>query len=254
MATGGASLKLKRLRQRFGINAPRLAVRTHFPWYLRALAVVAMLSAMLILAAWIFEAGKRTATFQGNASVRENGLLRARVSQLESELARLRDSKGSGESNLQIERATHQELTLQIKALEEQNAALKHDLAFFENLMSASNTSADAGIRIERMRVDPEATSGQYRYRMLLVNSGGQRAKEFKGTLEIVLQVRQADKDVMIRLPSRVERNAGNFNLEIKHYQRIEGLFSVPPGATLKSVEARVLRDGQVRARQSLAL
>ncbi len=50
MATPGASVKLKRLRQRFGINAPKLAIKTLAVWYWCALAVIVILSA---LAAWI---------------------------------------------------------------------------------------------------------------------------------------------------------------------------------------------------------
>ena len=254
MARGGASLKLKRLRQRFGINAPKLAVRAHFPWYLRALAVLAMLSIVLALAAWIFDAGKRTAALQGSELGQENELLELRVGELTSELSALRDSMGSGESSLQIERATQQQLTLQIKTLEEQNTALKHELAFFEGLISSSQSTDDAGLRIERMRIDPEPTTGHYRYSILLINSAGKAAKEIKGTLELVLNVRQQSKTVIIKLPSKAEQDARNFRFEIKHYQRIEGLFSLPAGAVLKSVEARVLQDGHLRARHLLTL
>lgn len=254
MATGGASLRLKRLRQRFGINAPKLAVRTHYPWYWRAMAVIAMLAIVLLLAAWIFEAGQRTASIQGTESARENRLLRDRVAALDTELTRLRDSQGSGESSLQIAQATQRQLTLQINALAEQNAALKQELAFFESLMSGPQPGSASGVAIERMRVEPEAVPGQYRYRILVVNNAGKQAREIKGTLELLLRVRQGNKDVMIRLPAKDEPKPGSFRLEIKYYQRLDGFFSVPAGSTLKSVEARVFTDGQLRARQSLAL
>ena len=94
MAAARASLTLKRLRQRFGINAPKLAIRTHFPWYLHLLAVVAMLAIILVLAAWIFQAGKRTAGFQVSEVLRENRRLAARVAELDAQLSRLRDSQG----------------------------------------------------------------------------------------------------------------------------------------------------------------
>jgi len=254
MAAGGASLKLKRLRQRFGINAPKLTVRTHFPWQLRAMAVIAMLAIILGLAIWTFEAGTRTATFRDSELGRENQLLHERIAELSSELSTLRDRKGSGESSLQIERATQQQLSAQIKALEEKNTALTQELAFFERLLSSPQSTDQAGLRIEGMRVDPQAASGQYRYSILLVNSAGQAAKEFKGALELLLTVRQEGKNVIIKLPSKAEQGSVNYHLEIKHYQRIEGLFSVPPGATLKDVEARILQDGKLRTRRALTL
>jgi len=106
MATHGASIRLKRLRQRFGINAPKLAIRTHVAWYWRALSIVALLSVSLALAAWVFDAGMRIAGFHSNESVREIQSLRNHVMELDAELTKLRSLAGSGESSLQIERTT----------------------------------------------------------------------------------------------------------------------------------------------------
>ena len=254
MAAARASLTLKRLRQRFGINAPKLAIRTHFPWYLRLLAVVAMLAIILVLAAWIFQAGKRTAGFQASEVLGENRRLAARVAELDAQLSRLRDSQGSEESSRKIESAAQQQLAAQMKVLEEQKAALKEELALFEGLITSSQAAARSGLQIERLRVEPEAISGQYRYRMLVVNNGRRPPREFKGTLELTLTLVQEGKNVIIRLPSKAEENASNFRLEIQHYQRVEGFFSLPLGATLKGIEVRVLQGGKLRASQSLAL
>ncbi|MQM30395.1 MAG: hypothetical protein CRU78_07575 [Candidatus Accumulibacter phosphatis] len=73
-------------------------------------------------------------------------------------------------------------------------------------------------------------------------------------TLELLLAVRQEGKNVIINLPSKAEQGSANHRLEIKHHQRIEGLFSVPPGTTLKDVEARILQDGKLRTRRALTL
>jgi hypothetical protein len=52
--------------------------------------------------------------------------------------------------------------------------------------------------------------------------------------------------------PSSTESNPQRFRFEIKHFQRIEGVFSVPSGAVVKEVEVRLLQDGSLRARQSV--
>lgn len=254
MAIAGASVKLKRLRQRFGISAPKLAIKTHLAWYWRALATVAILSVSLAIAAWIYDAGRQIAGFHSEASGREIQSLKEKVAELDGELTKLRSIAGSGESSLQIERTTQQQLGQQVKALESENSGLKQDLAFFEGLIPASESSGDLGVKINRMRIDPEHVAGQYRYRMLLVHNGGRQVKEFKGTLQLLVKVQQGGKDVMIIFPSGNDPDAQRFRFEIKHFQRIEGVFSVPAGAILKNVEARVLQDGQVRARQSVTL
>lgn len=252
MATSSASLKFKRLRQRFGISAPKLAIRTHVAWYWRALTIVVILSVSLALAAWIYDAGRQIAGFHSNESVREIQSLRNHVMELDAELTKLRSLAGSGESSLQIERATQKQLSQQVKSLELENAALKQDLAFFEGLMPSSELGDDVGVKIDHLRIEPDGAAGEYRYRMLVVNNGGRQARELKGSLQLVVKVQQEGKDVMITVPSETEPNPQRFRFEIKHFHRLEGAFSVPPGVVIKGVEARLLQDGNVRARQSV--
>jgi hypothetical protein len=254
MAIAGASVKLKRLRQRFGINAPKLSIRTHVAWHWRALATVAVLSVSFAVVAWIYDAGRSIAGFQSGESSREIQSLKGRVAELDEELGKLRSIAGSGESSLQIERAAQQQLVRQVKILESENAGLKQDLAFFEGLIPASESGGELGVKISRLRIEPESPGGQYRYRMLLVHNGGRQAKAFHGTLQFLVKVQQAGKDVMITIPSEADQGLEKFNIEIKHFQRAEGVFLIQKGAVVKSVEARLLQDGVVRARQSVTI
>ena len=254
MATSSAAVKLKRLRQRFGISAPRVAIRTHVAWYWRALATIVVLSLSLALAAWMYDAGRRIAGYDSNESAKEIQSLRNYVMELDSELTKLRGVAGSGESRLQIEQAALRQLSAQVKSLEMENAALKQDLAFFEELMPSAELGGEPGLKINHMRIEPETKAGEFRYRMLVVNNGGRQAREVRGTLQLSVEVRQSGKDAMITLPSVAEQNSPRFRFEIKHFYWIEGVFSVPEGAVVKRVEARLLQDGVVRARQSVIL
>lgn len=252
MATPTASIRLKRLRQRFGINAPKLAIRTHVAWYWRVLAAIAVLSLSLAIAGWIYDAGRRFAGFDIQESSREITSLRERLLGLEDELVRLRSVAGTGDSVRLIEKSTRQQLAVQIKTLEAENAALKEDLAFFEGLVPATEMGGESGIRINRLRVEPETVDGQYRYRMLLVNNAGSAAKNFSGSLQLLVRVQVAGKDAIITVPPELQQDLRGFQFEIKRFQRAEGVFSVPPGSVVKSVEARLLQGGSVRARQSV--
>lgn len=253
MATPGTSVRLKRLRQRFGISAPKLAIKTHVAWYWRALAGTALLSVSLSLAIWAYDAGRRIAGFHSDESTREIQALSNHVMELDTELTKLRSLAGTGESSLQIERVTQQQLVRQVKALEAENAALREDLAFFEGLMPASESGDDAGVRIDNLRIAHEGTPGEYRYRMLVLN-GGRQAKELKGSLQLLVKMRLGDKDAMITLPSGNEPVPQRFRFEIKHFHRLDGVFSVPQEAVVISVEARLLQEGAVRAKQFVTL
>lgn len=51
--------------------------------------------------------------------------------ELDAELTKLRGLAGTGESNLRMERATQQQLSRQVEALESENAALREDFGIF---------------------------------------------------------------------------------------------------------------------------
>jgi hypothetical protein len=254
MATTSTALRLKRLRQRFGIRAPKVAIKTHVAWYWQVLATVAIASVSLALAAWIFDAGKEIAGFQSGTSAKDIERLHLRISELEAELNKVRSIADSSESSISMERATRQQLVKQIGVLESENTNLKQNLAFFEGMGSAPATDAEAGINISRLRIEPASRSGEYRYQMLLVHKGGRQGKEFKGALQLLVKVQREGKDAIITLPSETEPNSLQYRLLIRHFQRAEGVFAIPSGAVVQSVEARLLQDGVVRARQSVTL
>lgn len=253
MATSGAAVKLRRLRQRFGIRAPKVAVRTHIPWYWRVLAIVAILSISLAMARWIYDLGRSIAGFDSSSSMQQIEELKSRVQLLEVELTDTKAEVSTADSNLKIERSAQQQLAQQVRALEGENAALKQDLAFFEGLLP-DNVGGEAGVRINRLRVERDTADGRYRYRMLVVHNASKQQREFRGQLQFSLKVQQGGKDVMIFLPSEGDRDQDRYRLDVKHFQRTEGILPVPAGAVLKSVEVRIVSDGSVRARQTINL
>ena len=63
-----------KLRQRYGIAAPRVQVQSQMPWYLRWLAIAMAVGIAAAVAAWTYDAGRRYAGFdqsevQGELSV-----------------------------------------------------------------------------------------------------------------------------------------------------------------------------------------
>jgi hypothetical protein len=242
---------LKRIHQRFGISAPRMTVKTHIAWYWRTLGLVAVLSCSFASAAWIYDAGRRFAGFDRSEAEQELSQLRESAGKLAQETAELRASVNASESKLQIERSAQTQLGRQVKVLEDENARLKEDLAFFENLIPGENR--DNALLINRFRAEPGALPGEFRYRLLLLQ-GGRRDKQFQGNLQLLVTLQQDGKDAIIALPE--EGAAQSYKISFKYFQRIEGTFKVAPKARVKKVEVRVFENGsaQVRATQSFSL
>ena len=240
----------RRLRGRFGIAAPKMTVRTHVAWYWRWLGMVVGLALALVIAAWLYDAGRRFAGFDRSEVEQELSQLRESVTKLQAETQRLRAIADASESKLKIEQSAQVQLVAQVKNLEDQNTRLKEDLAFFENLTPATDR-----LSIHRLKVEADALPGEYRYR-LLVLQGGKRDREFQGSLQLVVSVQENGRNGMIVLPDQASAGGSGYRLQFKYFQRMEGTFKVPPHAKVLSVQARVMEPGsdQARATQSFSL
>lgn len=252
-ANSRPALILRRWRSRFGIFAPRVAVRPHVPWHWRAASVLVLLVISIIAAGWAYDAGRRFAGFDQGVSELELHTLRTKAESLENELHHLRSLADASESKLQIELTAEQQLAHQVKSLEDENERLKEDLSVFESLASAEGQ--EGRLSINRLRIDADGSvANQYRYRMLLAMQGGGKVREFKGNLQLALNLQQQGHDVMILLPQAVEQGSPQYNVNFKNFHRLEGSFMIPAGARIKSVEVRLLQDGALKTSKSVVL
>ena len=212
-----------------------MAVRPHVPWHWRAAQIAAVI-AVAVTVAWAYSTGSvRT----GGADPTQNQL-RDRVQRQDAALAELRARIAQSDRQLQIERAAAGDLARQVKQLAFDNAALKEDLAFFQSL-AKSDTERAAGISVNRLRLQPGAVPGEYRYQLLLVQSG--ERKNFRGRLEFLLDVQQDGKRVALLVPAEAERGAADYQLDFKLFQRVEGTFRVAQGTEVKSMQVRVFEN-----------
>ena len=239
MPTPGVSHRLKRLRRRFGISAPRVVVRSVLPvqWLLAILLAVACLVFALI---WLVRDGGLGDSVQ----LQE---VRERLHQQQAELVALRSVVGTGQSVASMERATQQQLLSRMQELEAENAALKEDILIFERLIPV--TGQDSVARIENFRVSREALS-RYRYRLLLAFQSAQRGAVFRGEYRVVAEYRLGGGAVQRELFP--ERSAED--VEIRHFFRREGVIDLPENAELISVEARLLQGGKLLASRTANL
>jgi hypothetical protein len=240
------------LRRRWGIAAPKLAVIPHVAWYWRLAGIVAVLTLSLVLAMWMYDAGRRIGGFDATTAEGELTTLRNRVSALEDELKRLRAVNASADSRLQIEKAAQAQLVRQLKAVEAENARLREDVSFFEGLAARGIT--DDKLAVSRFKVEHDAMPGEYRYRVL-VTQGGPKDREFHGRLQFVVNMQLGGRDVAVVIPEDKADEAA-YRLNFKRFFRAEGSFRVDPKATVRSVQVRVIEAGatQPRATQSYTL
>jgi hypothetical protein len=239
-------MRWRLFRRRLSISAPRMTVRSHLPWPLRWALAAIVLGFSGALALWAFEFGTGIAGLDHEA--REAATVLAQVQGQLDEVKRDRDQAQSiantADSLLKAERVTQARLTEQVKALEMENQALKDDLGFFERLLPASGE----GLSVRGLQADlPSA--GQLRYQMLVMQQGGRAQPEFRGRYEVVITGLLDGKPWSMPAPAVTKP------LQVKQYQRVEGVLQYPSNVMVKQVVLRVLDDrGALHATQSVKL
>lgn len=229
------------LRRKFGIAAPRVSVQTHVAWYWRWLGII-FLGAFVVGVGWTtYDYGMELAGFRQGEAASALATLKEEIQKREAAIVEMRSQVASAQRQLQIDRATYGDLAKQVKTLSEENAALKEDLAFFQSLMASD--AKELGLSINRFRVQPDALPGEYRYRLLLVQSG-QRIKEFQGTLQFLVYLEQGDRKFVLALPPEDQKNSREYQVNFKFFQRVDGTFKVAPGTTVNSLQVRVFENG----------
>lgn len=232
---------IKRLKRMFGISAPRMAVRAAIPWYLRWLVLIALASVVLLMSRAAYDFGKKFAGFDQSEADQEVQRLGESNAKMQQELAQRRGELVKSERLLQVERATYADLVKQMKTLTADNAALKEDLAFFQTLMPSG--VKESGVAVNRFMVQNDALPGEYRYR-LLVTQTGQRSKDFQGKLQFVVNLQQDNKKIVMNLPAEDDLDGRGYKLDFRFYQRVEGTFRVAAGTSVKSMQVRVFENG----------
>jgi len=239
--------KFGKLRQRFGIAAPRVAVRSEVAWYLRWLGLIVVLACSAALAAWMYDAGRRFAGFDRSEIELELSNALRDLQSARNELERLRAVANAAESRLSIERTAQQKLTQQIRGLEQETARLREELAIFESMLSAEARAANP-LSINRFKVVPDVLPGEYRYRLLLLLApGNRRDRDFQGRLELVVSLTEGGNSAMMTFPEPGDPSAAAFRLSFRHFHRVEGIFRVDPKAKVESVQVRVFEGGSDR-------
>ncbi len=244
-------MKWKLWLRNLSVSAPRVAVRTQLPWAARG--------ALALIAAALGIVGLMTVYNYGRSfGAPDRGDMRGEIDQVRqqlqlavSERERYAAAAVESENQLKVERAAQDQLGQQIKALETDNARLKSDLAFFESLLPTPAGSRDVVIR--SFRLQPDADDRTLRYR-LLVQQNGRPEKDFVGAIGLRVTLQQDGRSSTIQLPDAAQAIAGPAPLSFRHYQRVEGTFTVPAGAIVQSVEVSIHSGGQLRAQQTFTM
>jgi hypothetical protein len=196
--------------------------------------------AAIALAWWAYDSGLELAGFHRGKAEQELSRLRDQVAKLSQKNEELTNQSAQFERQVQIEQASNQETTKQLKILADENDRLQEDLVFFQDLTATGSKEGELGVH--RLRLERDQMPGEYNLRMLLVR-GGQRAKQFVGSYQLVataVENGQRSTHVFTHDASGNDQ----FQLNFRYYQRIEQHIQLPPESQLENVQVRIFEKG----------
>jgi len=226
-------------------------VRPHHPWYMRWSLLLPFLLAAIAFAWWAYDSGLELAGFHRGKAEQEITRLREQVAKLSEKNEFLTNQVAQFERQIQIEQASNQETTKQLKNLADENDRLQEDLVFFQDLTATDSKEGELGVH--RLRLDRDTMPGEYNLRMLLVR-GGQRAKQFNGSYQLVATIIENGQSTTHVFAPDASSGA-QFQLNFRYYQRIEQHIQLPPEAKLENVQVRIFEKGAVepKVRQTVS-
>ena len=240
-------MRLRLLRRRLTISAPRMMVRSAFPWPIRWALVAVVIGFCSAIGLWAFEFGREIAGIEGGTQA-ELVRLRERVTVLDAELAQTRTQRDEAQSVantastlITTEKVSSEKILAQLKSLQDDNRRLQDDLGFFEKLTPSLGAE---GVTIRALQADAQP-DGKIRWQVLLIQAR-KNPSEFSGHLEIVFV------GVLNGKPW-TGAGSGPDGLAVKlgQYGRIEGLYDVPAQVVVKGLTVKLFEGVTLRATQS---
>ena len=247
----------RRLRHPFSISAPRMTVRTQLGWKLRIALVCTLVALVGGMWWWGFDFGQIFSGLHRGQMADKLAQLEADNARLTADATELRKRAMQLESDTAIAHGAQISLTRQNQDLMSENAQMKEELAFLQQLVSDS--SKEPGLAIQRLSVDHDHDD-TWHYSLLVVRGGNPR-DEFAG--HVLLQAVVAApaggtgagaRQDTVTVPASPGDGPAPLALKFKYYQRLEGTLQVPPGARLVSVTARAYEEGSTTPRATRTL
>ena len=214
-------MPIKRLYrlQRARVTAMPMALKPQLGFKAKVLRYV-LFGGVLLLAAY---AGMRYGQYQQEIQLAKNAQLsQSQMQSSQQRLATLEQEKALLAQQLTVTGAERDALKRELSTLQQDAAATRETLSFFESLLQSNDRSRLASfVACELQTLAPDRIG----YRLLLVQ-GTDKTTELSGRLQLNLQFLVGGKKQSIVLGDEVSPV-----VNVKHYHRAEGEFKLPENA-----------------------
>ncbi len=218
----------------FSVSAKHdLKIRRNWPWPFRLVVIVLPL---LVIAVLLWKNTHQTPAVE---AVTQSMVASEApdISRFQEQISELRKRNAMLESELAMQQGLEKESREQTRLLTEENTQLKEELTYLQKLVS--DATAEAGVRIQDVRVQPGKGNNEWTYRILLVQ-GGNPKDDFEGEIRITGYA--DDDDKVLTMVDKENIVIAPQSLKFKYYERIESVFRIPDGKKLGRIDVGVFK------------
>ncbi|HDH08148.1 MAG TPA: hypothetical protein ENG96_01555 [Gammaproteobacteria bacterium] len=180
-----------------------------------------------VIAAYAF--GKYRAEVEWQQAIEALDVLESDFTSVALENDKLKESlafeKAKSRRDLQIKRQAYEEVAQTLISTSREIASLRENIRFYESIIEGNEHKQ--GLQIKTVSLQSDGTVGNYRYRVIIVNSDYGKKKS-KGKLLIEVEGLMEGDLKTIKVPTG---SAGkDAKLLFKYLQRVDGLVTIPEG------------------------
>jgi cell division protein FtsB len=197
---------------------------------------------LIALGAWswqVFEFGRQRAGFDAGQYNQLESDLQQRIEELEEERDALRASAAKFERAGQIDRAAADGVQSEVKALQDERAELKREVAFLKSLVSDD----EKALVLSDFSLTPR-DERSYRFEVTLSKRKDDQ-DPVSGQVEIGISGQIDGEDRFLQMSELTEGKRTNFGIRFKSFQKLKADLKLPAGFEPVSVLVVVKPGGQ---------
>ncbi len=157
-----------------------------------------------------------------------------------SQIAKLEVQVAQHQRGEQVAERAAQELQTSLGARQDEIAALRNDLGFYQRLMEGGSQQTGVAVHSFEAQRTEDARAWQF---ALTLSQNLKRNRLASGKIEVTVGGTQGGASVRLAL-DKLGSDLTSLPFSFKYFQQINGLLMLPEGFTPASVKVRVLPDG----------
>lgn len=214
------------------MKSDRFVVRPHSPMRQVALfsgAVVVVLASV----GGAYYVGSHDTGFDRLSSGGAEDELRGMVVDLRAENEGLRDQVALLQRSTQVDQQAYSAVGSDLKGLQDEITELREEVTFYRGIVSPAESAA--GLRIERIRLEPAGPPQTFNYRLILTQVV-KNAGTAQGVLELAIEGRLGGKNKRLSWNEVSVTKERAIDFKFRYFEQFEGQLVLPAGFTPRSV------------------